>query len=87
MPVTHLQMGQVKIKRISGSTVYVVGYAPASNTSACLYDSGAPYFFESQSGAPSLVSVEVDGPACPHSRQETTAGVYQILDWIRQTAL
>jgi secreted trypsin-like serine protease len=86
-PATHLQTGQVKVKRVSGATVLVVGYAPAPNTSACLYDSGAPYFAELSGGALALVSIESDGPACPHSQEETTAGVYRIRDWILQNAV
>ena len=84
VPVTRLQTGQVKIKRVTGSAVLVVGYAPAPNTSACVYDSGAPYFSEGQSGAV-LVSIESDGPACPHSQEETTTRIDRIADWIRQT--
>ena len=83
-PVTRLQTGQVKVKRVSGSTVLVVGYAPAPTTSACLWDSGAPYFSETN-GSLALVSVEVDGPACPHNQEETTAGIARITDWIRDT--
>jgi secreted trypsin-like serine protease len=86
-PVTHLQTGQVKVKRVSGANVLVVGYAPASNTSACLYDSGAPYFREGANGSVALVSVEADGPACPHSQEETTSGIARIADWIRQNAV
>jgi secreted trypsin-like serine protease len=83
VPVTRLQTGQVKIKRVTGSSVMVVGYAPAPDTSACLYDSGAPYFSEGANGA-ALVSIESDGPACPHSQEETTARIDRIADWIRQ---
>jgi secreted trypsin-like serine protease len=83
-PVTRLQTGLVKIRRVNGSTVLVVGYAPAPNTSACLYDSGAPYFSEQADGRVALVSVESDGPPCPHSREETTVGIKRIADWIRQ---
>jgi secreted trypsin-like serine protease len=82
-PVTRLQTGQVKIKRVSGTTVLVVGYAPSPTTSACLYDSGAPYFSES-AGGPALVSIEVDGPDCPHALEETTNSIDKIIDWIRQ---
>jgi secreted trypsin-like serine protease len=85
--VTRLQTGQVKIKRVSGTTVLVVGYAPSSTTSACLWDSGAPYFSEAANGAVALVSVEIDGPACPHSQEETTGGINRIADWIRQNAV
>ena len=65
----------------------VVGYAPSSTTSACLWDSGAPYFSEGANGAVALVSVEIDGPACPHSQEETTGGIDRIADWIRQNAV
>jgi hypothetical protein len=82
--VQHLQTGQVKIKRVSGTTVLVVGYAPAPTTSACLYDSGAPYFSESSNGAVALVSIEIDGPDCPHAKEETTRGVPH-RDWITRT--
>ena len=84
VPVTRLQTGQVKVKRVSGTTVLVVGYAPVTTTSACLWDSGAPYFSETSAG-PALVSIEVDGPACPHAQEETTAGIARIADWIRDT--
>ena len=85
VPVTHLMTGQVKVKRVNGTSVLVVGYAPAPNTSACLWDSGAPYFSESSSGTAALVSVESDGPACPHSQEETTTRIDRNADWIRQT--
>jgi secreted trypsin-like serine protease len=85
VPVTHLMTGQVKVKRVNGMSVLVVGYAPAPNTSACLWDSGAPYFSESSGGTVALVSVESDGPACPHSQEETTTRIDRNADWIRQT--
>jgi secreted trypsin-like serine protease len=84
-PTTHLQTGQFQITRVAGSSVKVVGYAPAPDTSACLYDSGAPYFREESNGTQTLVSVESDGPACPHSEEETTSRVDRIADWIGQT--
>ena len=83
--VTHLQTGQVKVRRVTGSSVLVVGYAPAPDTSACLWDSGAPYFSESANGSAALVSVESDGPDCPHSQDETTSRIDRVADWIRQT--
>jgi V8-like Glu-specific endopeptidase len=84
-PVPHVRTGQVKIKRLSGSLVYVIGYRPSTKTSACLYDSGAPYFAESASGAVALVSVESDGPSCPHAKEETTVGIKGLITWIRTT--
>jgi secreted trypsin-like serine protease len=85
VPVTHLMTGQVKVKRVNGMSVLVVGYAPAPNTSACLWDSGAPYFSESSGGTVALVSVESDGPPCPHSQEETTTRIDRNADWIRRT--
>lgn len=85
VPVTHLMTGQVKVKRVNGTSVLVVGYAPAPDTSACLWDSGAPYFSESSGGTAALVSVESDGPACPHSQEETTTRIDRNAEWIRQT--
>jgi secreted trypsin-like serine protease len=84
-PTSHLQTGQFEITRIAGTAVKVIGYAPAPDTSACLYDSGAPYFLENSDGTQALVSVESDGPACPHSQEETTSRVDRIADWIGQT--
>jgi hypothetical protein len=84
-PTTHLQTGQFEITRVAGTTVKVVGYAPAPDTSACLYDSGAPYFIENSDGTQTLVSVESDGPSCPHSQEETTSRVDRLADWIDQT--
>jgi secreted trypsin-like serine protease len=85
VPVTHLMTGQVKVKRVNGTSVLVVGYAPSRKTSACVWDSGAPYFSESSGGTAALVSVESDGPACPHSQEETTTRIDRNADWIRQT--
>ncbi|MCW2646611.1 MAG: esterase [Pseudonocardiales bacterium] len=82
VPSTKLNTGQMKIKTVKTSYVYVVGYSPSSSTSACLYDSGAPYFLTPSSAAPQLVSVESDGPACPHTTPETTARVDNIASWI-----
>jgi secreted trypsin-like serine protease len=81
-PNTRMTVGQVKIKSVKPSTVGVVGYAPYSDTSACLYDSGAPYFATPSGSSPRLVSVESDGPNCPHSTAETTSRVDPLVTWI-----
>jgi secreted trypsin-like serine protease len=81
-PSTVLNIGQVKIKTIKTSYVYVVGYSPSTSTSACLYDSGAPYFTTPAGSAPLLVSVESNGPSCPHGTPETTARTDNIASWI-----
>jgi hypothetical protein len=84
-PATHLQTGQVKASTISDTVVGVVGYRPKPTTSGCLYDSGAPYFVEAWHRLPRLVSVESDGPTCPHADVETTSRVDTILPWIVST--
>ncbi len=84
-PATHLQTGQVKVATVDDTTVGVVGYLPQPTTSACVYDSGAPYFAEPRHGAPRLVSVESEGPDCPHDQVETTARVDNQLPWIYTT--
>ena len=85
-PATNLNLGQLKISSVKTSYVYVVGYAPARNTSACLYDSGAPYFTTPAGAPPLLVSVESTGPNCPHTSAETTARTDNIVAWITSVA-
>jgi secreted trypsin-like serine protease len=84
-PATHLQTGQVKVAEISDTILGVRGYLPKPTTSGCLYDSGAPYFVEPEHGLPRLVSVESNGPSCPHDQIETTARVDKIVPWILST--
>jgi hypothetical protein len=86
-PATHLQTGQVKVAAVSDTVVGVVGYLPKPTTSGCLYDSGAPYFTEPAHGLPRLVSIESNGPACPHDKVETTARVDTVLPWLLSTLL
>ncbi|MFB9238416.1 trypsin-like serine protease [Plantactinospora siamensis] len=84
-PSSHLQSGQFTISRVSNTSVMVKGYAPAKDTSACLWDSGAPYFTDNPDGTQTLVSVESDGPACPHAQEETTSRVDRLASWVEQT--
>jgi len=81
-PGTQLLTGQVKIQTVTPATVTVVGYRPAADTSACPYDSGAPYFTTAHQRAARLVSVESNGPDCPHTDAETTARVDTVATWI-----
>jgi secreted trypsin-like serine protease len=82
---THLQTGQVKVAQVDSVYAGVVGYRPLPTTSACPHDSGAPYFSENAAGRPLLVSVESNGPSCPHDQVETTARVDVATNWIRTT--
>jgi secreted trypsin-like serine protease len=82
-PATRLSTGVVKIWSVGSSTVLVRGYSPHRDTSACPYDSGAPYVSTPSGKAPRLVSVESTGPNCPHALSETTSRVDTIAAWIR----
>jgi secreted trypsin-like serine protease len=82
-PSTILRTGQFTVVSVDPSTIGVTGYAPAPDTSACPYDSGAPYFVERHGRRPLLVSVENGGPSCPHAEVETTARIDNIVAWIR----
>jgi hypothetical protein len=44
---------------------------------------GAPYFTVPRTGLPVLVSVESNGPDCPHTGPETTSRVDTVAPWIR----
>jgi hypothetical protein len=67
---------------VAATTVGVTGYALQRDTSACTYDSGAPYLVE-RHGRATLVSVESGGPDCPHALEETTARADAVATWIR----
>jgi secreted trypsin-like serine protease len=82
-PSSQLSIGQVKIETVKPTTITVVGSSPAADTSACLYDSGAPYFTTPPDAPPLLVSTESTGPGCPHTNAETTARVDTLTTWIR----
>ena len=82
-PSEQLYWGQVKVSAVKPTTVLVKGHWPAPDTSACPYDSGAPYFATPAGAAPTLVSVESSGPSCPHRQQETTARVDVVVPWVR----
>jgi V8-like Glu-specific endopeptidase len=84
-PATHLQTGQFTVTNVSTTVVNLKGFKPHATTSACLLDSGAPYFVEPTHGAPRLVSVESDGPACPDTGPEITSRVDTIALWANLT--
>lgn len=86
-PGTHLNLGVVAVSSLDATTVEVHGVWPAPDTSACLYDSGAPYFVPIGDRAGLVVSVENNGPDCPHTSPETTARVDIIAQWIAQQVL
>jgi len=77
----RLQTGLVRVSEFNATDVLVHGLAPQPTTSACPYDSGAPYFRE-RLGSAVLVGTEVTGPDCPHDQNETTARIDTIAEWI-----
>lgn len=84
-PSTRLHWGEMKVSSYTRHTVGVVGYYPSADTSACLYDSGAPYFTGPFHHSPPVIySTESDGPRCPHDRVETTARADDLYHWIRR---
>jgi Trypsin len=85
VPSGEPRTGLVRVVRVTATTAGVVGYAPAPDTSACLSDSGGPYFSE-RDGRAALVSVESTGPDCPHAAEETSVRVDVLVRWIRRTA-
>ncbi|HET6500337.1 MAG TPA: trypsin-like serine protease [Amycolatopsis sp.] len=83
-PSTQLYYGRVAVSSVAGTTAGVQGVWPAADTSACLYDSGSPYFTENANGNATLVAVESNGPDCPHVSEETTSRADVIAAWIDQ---
>jgi secreted trypsin-like serine protease len=84
-PSTKLQQGTVKISTVGASTVTVHGVSPSADTSACAFDTGAPYFVAAGAGG-QLISLENNGPDCPHTSTETTSRVDVLADWIAANA-
>lgn len=80
-PSTQLLTGLVRVSSVGDPLLGVTGYAPAPDTSACPYDSGAPYFRISGQGLV-LVSVESGGPSCPHADPERTTRTDVLVPWI-----
>jgi hypothetical protein len=76
----RMQTGLVRISSFDATSVYVHGSSPAPTTSACPYDSGAPYF-RTVAGVAVIVATEVTGPDCPHADNEETARIDTILSW------
>jgi secreted trypsin-like serine protease len=83
VPSTKLRTGQMTVTTINSNWIGVKALGPQSDTSACPYDSGAPYFIEGDYGRVTLVSLDSDGPSCPHALEETTSRVDIATDWIR----
>ncbi|WP_020663528.1 S1 family peptidase [Amycolatopsis benzoatilytica] len=79
VPSKQLQQGTMQVATVGATTIGIRGVAPQASTSACAYDTGAPYFAEGK-----LISVENNGPDCPHTGAETTSRVDILAEWIAQ---
>ena len=84
VPSTQLRYARVAVSSFTDYTVAVHGVWPHPDTSACTYDSGAPYFVAGRDDKATVVSVESTGPGCPHTGDETTARVDAVAPWIHQ---
>lgn len=80
-PAKRMQQGTVAVASVADTTLGVRGLSPESTTSACTYDSGAPYFLPSGSGG-QLVAVEATGPGCPHAGIETASRADVLTTWL-----
>lgn len=84
-PARRLQTGTFVVTSVDDSLIGMSGRAPQPETSACLHDSGGPYFKTLADGGAVLVSVVSTGPACPHAGPDLSARVDNIADWISET--
>ncbi|WP_433559579.1 S1 family peptidase [Pseudonocardia xinjiangensis] len=79
----QLQTAEFVVTRVTDAELFIEATGPHLLTSACAFDSGAP-FFTQVDGEPELVATEISGPTCPHSSEETTARADVLTDWISE---
>jgi hypothetical protein len=84
-PARRLRTGEFVVTSVDDALIGMSGRAPQPETSACLHDSGGPYFTTLAGGGAELVSVVSRGPACPHAGPDLSARVDNIADWISET--
>jgi hypothetical protein len=77
-----LRTGLFVVGEIRGSLIDVSGRRPRSDTSACLHDSGGPYFTEAADGTATLRAVVSTGPECPHRGADFAARTDQLRGWV-----
>lgn len=80
----RMQTGQFTVTGSDDQIVNFTGYLPKRDVSACPYDSGAPFFAESEDGTYELVATEIGGPDCPHAEEEIAARSDVLHDWIKE---
>jgi secreted trypsin-like serine protease len=84
-PARRLQTGTFVVTSVGDSVIGMSGRSPRPETSACLHDSGGPYFTTRPGGDAELVAVVSRGPACPHAGPDLSARVDNIAGWISET--
>jgi len=77
----RMQTGLMKVTSFNTNGMLVDGIAPQTTTSACPFDSGAPYF-RYVNNRYVIAGTEVGGPDCPHNSNETTTRLDTIATWI-----
>ncbi|MEV0948122.1 trypsin-like serine protease [Rhodococcus sp. NPDC049939] len=82
MPAPNVRLGGFRIGEVTDTTISVTGLLPLRTTSACLFDSGAPYFVPTSLSEGVLVGVESGGPPCPHDQFDTAARIDNQVAWI-----
>lgn len=82
VPASTATKGQVLVRGVSDLSITVEGAYPSTSTSACEFDSGAPYVRQSVGSSGELVAIETGGPRCPHATEEVTARVDLLRSWI-----
>lgn len=76
------QTGKVKVVAVDDEGMRVRGFWPSAQTSACVYDLGAPLFTETAGGGFHLAGTEIGGSGCPHSDGERTSRIDTSVHWL-----
>jgi hypothetical protein len=79
-----LRTGLFVVGQVRDSLLDVSGRRPRSDTSACLHDSGGPYFSEAEDGTATLRAVVSTGPECPHPGADFAARTDRLGGWIAE---
>ncbi|WP_433381186.1 S1 family peptidase [Actinoplanes sp. CA-142083] len=80
-----LRTGVFVVGQVRDSLLDVSGSRPRRDTSACLHDSGGPYFSEAKNGTATLRAVVSTGPGCPHPGADFAARTDLLGGWIAET--
>jgi V8-like Glu-specific endopeptidase len=82
-PSDFPRVGEFRVTSVTAETIGVTGLLPLPTTSACPYDSGAPYFTPTGPVTGVLAAVESNGPDCPHNQVDNATRIDNLTGWIR----